>query len=204
MEKFGFKFYVVEEKGFIKEFYVRKIGLCYYFLVEGYKKNVDFYIFDEVVGIYVFIFYKYFNKLCVVYFLMIYGYEGVGRGFLVKFLKKVREKCFFKEFYMEELIRYVYGDLIEKWFFDVFLFDVEFVELIEEDYELIKWKEVYLEELDFDDWFENDREDFRYFVGIYILVYYCNRLSDVVLLVDVFYYEVRVFCLKNGKIVMVV
>lgn len=59
---------------------------------------------------------------------------------------------------MEEPIRYAYGDPIEKWLFDVLLLDAEPVELTEEDYELIKRKEVYLEEPDLDDWFENDRK----------------------------------------------
>lgn len=105
---------------------------------------------------------------------------------------------------MEEPIRYAYGDPIEKWLFDVLLLDAEPVELTEEDYELIKRKEVYLEEPDLDDWFENDREDLRHFVGIYILAHYRNRPSDVALLADAPHHEARVLRLKNGKIVTAV
>ncbi len=149
------------------------------------------------------ILHKYLNKPRVVYSSTIHGYEGAGRGgFSVKFLKKAREKRSFKELHMDEPIRYAYGDPIEKWLFDVLLLDAEPAELTEEDYELIKRKEVYLEEPDLDDWFENDREDLRNFVGIYILAHYRNRPSDVALLADAPpHHEARVLRLKNGKIV---
>ncbi|WP_297534997.1 GNAT family N-acetyltransferase, partial [Thermococcus sp.] len=62
-------------------------------------------------------------------------------------------------------------------------------------------KEVYLEEPDLDDWFENDRPDLRHFVGIYILAHYRNRPSDVALLADAPHHEARVLRLRNGKIV---
>ncbi len=103
---------------------------------------------------------------------------------------------------MDEPIRYAGGDPIERWLFDVLLLDAEPVELTDEDYKLIENKEVYLEEPDLDDWFENDREDLRNFVGIYILAHYRNRPSDVALLADAPpHHKARVLRLKNGKIV---
>ena len=204
LERLGFKPHVVEEKGLIKELYARKIGLRYYPPAEGYKKTADLYILDEAAGIHVPILHKYLNKPRVVYSSTIHGYEGAGRGFSVKFLKKAREKRSFKELHMEEPIRYAENDPIEKWLFDVLLLDAEPVELTEEDYGLIKNKEVYFEEPDLDDWFEKDREDLRNFVGIYILAHYRNRPSDVALLADAPHHRGRVLRLKNGKIVTAV
>ncbi|ASA77782.1 tRNA(Met) cytidine acetyltransferase TmcA [Thermococcus sp. 5-4] len=204
LERLGFKPHVVEERGLIKELYARKIGLRYYPPAEGYKKTADLYILDEAAGIHVPILHKYLNKPRVVYSSTIHGYEGAGRGFSVKFLKKAREKRSFKELHMEEPIRYAENDPIEKWLFDVLLLDAEPVELTEEDYELIKNKEVYFEEPDLDDWFEKDREDLRNFVGIYILAHYRNRPSDVALLADAPHHRARVLRLKNGKIVTAV
>ena len=201
LERLGFKPHVVEERGLIKELYARKIGLRYYPPTEGHKKSADLYILDEAAGIHVPLLHKYLNKERVVYSSTIHGYEGAGRGFSVKFLKKAKEKRSFKELHMEEPIRYAEGDPIEKWLFDVLLLDAEPVELTDEDYELIKNKEVYFEEPDLDDWFENDRDDLRNFVGIYILAHYRNRPSDVALLADAPHHRARVLRLKNGKIV---
>ncbi|MDV3103539.1 tRNA(Met) cytidine acetyltransferase TmcA [Thermococcus waiotapuensis] len=201
LEKLGFKSHAVEEEGLIKGLYARKISLRYYPPTEGYKKSADLYILDEAAGIHVPILHKYLNKPRVVYSSTIHGYEGAGRGFSVKFLKKAGEKRNFKELHMDEPIRYADHDPIEKWLFDVLLLDAEPVELTEEDYELIKKGEVYLEEPDLDDWFENDRDDLRHFIGIYILAHYRNRPSDVALLADAPHHEARVLRLKNGKIV---
>ncbi|WP_461866691.1 tRNA(Met) cytidine acetyltransferase TmcA [Thermococcus sp.] len=204
LEKLGFKPKVIEEHGMIRELYARKIGMRYYLPTEGYKKNADLYVLDEAAGIHVPILHKYLNKPRVVYSSTIHGYEGAGRGFSVKFLKKAREKREFRELHMDEPIRYADNDPIEKWLFDVLLLDAEPVELTENDYELIKQKEVYFEEPDLDDWFENDREDLRNFVGIYVLAHYRNRPSDVALLADAPHHEARVLRLKNGKIVTAV
>ncbi|WP_297518023.1 tRNA(Met) cytidine acetyltransferase TmcA [Thermococcus sp.] len=204
LERLGFKPHVVEEKGLIKELYARKIGLRYYPPAEGHRKSADLYVLDEAAGIHVPILHKYLSKPRVIYSSTIHGYEGAGRGFSVKFLKKAREKREFRELHMDEPIRYVDHDPIEKWLFDVLLLDAEPVELTEGDYELIKNKEVFFEEPDLDDWFEHDREDLRNFVGIYILAHYRNRPSDVALLADAPHHEARVLRLKNGKIVTAV
>ncbi|ASI98688.1 tRNA(Met) cytidine acetyltransferase TmcA [Thermococcus celer] len=201
LERLGFEPRVVEEKGIIKGVQAEGVELRYYRPVEGYRESADLYILDEAAGIHVPILHRYLNKGRVVYSSTVHGYEGAGRGFSVKFLKKAREKRDFKELHMDEPIRYAGGDPIERWLFDVLLLDAEPVELTDEDYKLIENKEVYLEEPDLDDWFENDREDLRNFVGIYILAHYRNRPSDVALLADAPHHKARVLRLKNGKIV---
>ncbi|AEC52345.1 hypothetical protein PNA2_1430 [Pyrococcus sp. NA2] len=197
----GYKTKIVKENGLIKEVYARGIGIRYYPPTKGYRQKADLYIVDEAAGIHVPILHRYLEKDRIVFSSTIHGYEGAGRGFSVKFLKKAREKREYKEIHLSVPIRYAEGDPIEKWLFDVLLLDAEPVKLTEEDYELIRKKEVYLEEPDLDDWFENDREDLRHFVGIYVLAHYRNRPSDVALLADAPHHEARVLRLKNGKIV---
>ncbi len=201
LELLGYKVKVVTEKNLIKELYAKGIGLRYYPPTQGYKKNADVYVLDEAAGIHVPILHKYLEKPKVIYSSTIHGYEGAGRGFSVKFLKKAKEKREFREIHLSVPIRYSSGDPIEKWLFDVLLLDAEPVPLTKEDYELIRKKEVYFEEPDLDDWFENDREDLKHFVGIYVLAHYRNRPSDVALLADAPHHEARVLRLKNGKIV---
>ena len=201
LEVLGYKVKVVTEKNLIRELYARGIGLRYYPPAQGYRKNADVYVLDEAAGIHVPILHKYLEKPRVIYSSTVHGYEGAGRGFSVKFLKKAREKREFKEIHLSVPIRYFSGDPIERWLFDVLLLDAEPVPLTEDDYELIKKKEVHFEEPDLDDWFENDRDDLKHFVGIYVLAHYRNRPSDVALLADAPHHEARVLRLKNGKIV---
>lgn len=201
LEVLGYKTKVITDNGLIKEVYAKGIGIRYYPPTKGYRQRAELYIVDEAAGIHVPILHRYLEKERVVFSSTIHGYEGAGRGFSVKFLKKAKEKREYKEVHLSTPIRYAEGDPIEKWLFDVLLLDAEPVELTEEDYELIRKMEVYLEEPDLDDWFENDREDLRHFVGIYVLAHYRNRPSDVALLADAPHHEARVLRLKNGKIV---
>ncbi len=201
MDTLGLEARTKEEKGLIKELRSRRIIMRYYSPAEGYRKKADLYLIDEAAGIHVPILYRYLDKKRVVYSSTIHGYEGAGRGFSVKFLKKARSVRSFKEIHMDEPIRYAPGDPIERWLFDVLLLDAEPVKLEEGDFGLIEKKRVYLEEPDLDDWFENDREDLRNFVGIYILAHYRNRPSDVAMLADAPHHEARVLRLENGKIV---
>jgi len=201
MERLGMRTKVVERKGLVAELYSKSVAMRYYPPAEGYRKKADVYLVDEAAGIHVPILYRYLDKPRVVYSSTVHGYEGAGRGFSVKFLKRAREMREFREIHMEEPIRYAENDPIERWLFDVLLLDAEPVELTEEDFKLIKAKEVYLEKPDLDDWFENDREDLRNFVGIYILAHYRNRPSDVAMLADAPHHEARVLRLRNGKIV---
>lgn len=201
LEVLGYKTKVITDNGLIKEVYAKGIGIRYYPPTKGYRQRAELYIVDEAAGIHVPILHRYLEKERVVFSSTIHGYEGAGRGFSVKFLKKAKEKREYKEVHLSTPIRYAEGDPIEKWLFDVLLLDAEPVELTEEDYELIRKMEVYLEEPDLDDLFENDREDLRHFVGIYVLAHYRNRPSDVALLADAPHHEARVLRLKNGKIV---
>ncbi|WP_048150061.1 tRNA(Met) cytidine acetyltransferase TmcA [Palaeococcus ferrophilus] len=202
LERLGYKVKVIEEGGLIKELYAKGIGLRYYPPTEGHRKKADVYVLDEAAGIHVPVLHRYIGKERVIYSSTVHGYEGAGRGFSVKFLKRAREKREFREVHLSTPIRYADGDPIERWLFDVLLLDAEPAELTEEDYELIKRKAVFFEEPDLDEWFEGGGEgDLRNFVGIYVLAHYKNRPSDVALLADAPHHEARVLRLENGKIV---
>ncbi|ASJ11067.1 tRNA(Met) cytidine acetyltransferase [Thermococcus sp. P6] len=201
LERLGFEPRVVEENDLIVGLQTEGLIISYHPPAGGYREKADLYVIDEAAGIHVPLLYRYLNMPRVVYSSTVHGYEGAGRGFSVKFLKRARERREFRELHLEEPIRYAGNDPIERWLFDVLLLDAEPVELTEEDYELIKNMEVYLEKPDLDDWFENEREDLRNFVGVYILAHYRNRPSDVALLADAPHHDARVLRLKNGKIV---
>ncbi len=201
LERLNIKPRVVESNGMVTEMYSKGVAMRYYSPAEGYRKKADIYLVDEAAGIHVPILYRYLDKPRVIYSSTVHGYEGAGRGFSVKFLRKAREKRSFREIRMEEPIRYAENDPIERWLFDVLLLDAEPADLVDEDSKLIEEKRVYLEEPDLDDWFENDRPDLRQFVGIYVLAHYRNRPSDVAMLADAPHHEARVLRLENGKIV---
>ncbi|RLF86750.1 tRNA(Met) cytidine acetyltransferase, partial [Thermococci archaeon] len=92
LEVLGYKTKTVKENGLIKELYARGIALRYYPPTKGFKQKADLYIVDEAAGIHVPILHRYLEKDRVVFSSTIHGYEGAGRGFSVKFLKKAKEK----------------------------------------------------------------------------------------------------------------
>ncbi len=131
----------------------------------------------------------------------IHGYEGAGRGFSIRFLKKFKEMGEHEilELNLEEPVRYSSGDGIESWLYNVLLLNAKPCELDSRDLEAIKGQEMKLEELSRDLLFE-DEQLLRDFFGIYILAHYRNKPSDLLILGDMPGH--RAFCVKvNGKIV---
>jgi tRNA(Met) cytidine acetyltransferase len=115
----------------------------------------------------------------------IHGYEGVGRGFGIRFLKRLEadESIELEKIHLEEPIRYGRNDPVEAWLYDVLLLDAQPAELKEEDFRAIKEKRLSFEEIDKDLLF-SDEKLLREFFGIYVLAHYRNRPSDVVILAD--------------------
>jgi len=108
----------------------------------------------------------------------VHGYEGAGRGFTLRFLKRIRRSNIpFVEERMEEPIRYPPGDPVEKWLYDFLLLNAEpgdppSISSPEE----AKYIAIDLEEVD---------EDFlKKFYGIYVLAHYRNRPNDLATLLD--------------------
>jgi tRNA(Met) cytidine acetyltransferase len=131
----------------------------------------------------------------------IHGYEGAGRGFSIRFLRKFESSGEYEvvKMNLSEPIRYAAGDPVEAWLYDVLLLDAKPAQLTDGDLEAIKAGELSFEPLDRDELYSNDRL-LREFFGIYILAHYRNKPSDVLILGDMpKHFAFRV--VANGKTV---
>lgn len=147
---------------------------------DAYNEKADLIVVDEAASIAPHILLRYLeNSDKLIYSSTIHGYEGAGRSFSIRFLKRLREmKAPFKEFEMEEPIRYSQNDPIEKWVFDTLLLDaepasIEKVELGKLEYEKIDMNKVI--ELE---------SKIRQFFGILIMAHYKNNPNDFAILCD--------------------
>jgi len=115
----------------------------------------------------------------------IHGYEGSGRSFSVRFLKRLEkdERVEVEKIDLEEPVRYGKGDPVEEWLYRVLLLNAQPAHIDEEDIESIKSGELRFEMLDKDE-FMKDEKLLAEFFGIYVLAHYRNRPSDLVILSD--------------------
>lgn len=150
------------------------------------KSYADVVIVDEAASIDVPVLWKITEGVrYAIFSSTIHGYEGAGRGFSIRFLKRLEsdESVEIQKIHMEEPIRYGKGDPIEKWLYDVLLLDAQPVELDEKDIEAIRAGKLEFEQIDKDELMSDDRL-LREFFGIYVLAHYRNRPSDLVILSD--------------------
>lgn len=169
------------------------------------KRKADIVFVDEAAGIPIpllFTILKSFKK--IVYSSTIHGYEGAGRGFKLRFLKTIKTgmKFNFEEVGMETSIRYDEGDPIERWLYDTLLLDAEPASLSLEEVEKFKPENALYEEPNLDEWFTKREDEFKEFIGIYVLAHYRNRPDDLAILGDAPHHHARVLKLPNGKIVV--
>ncbi|AIY89869.1 tRNA(Met) cytidine acetyltransferase TmcA [Geoglobus acetivorans] len=146
----------------------------------------DIVIVDEAASIDVPVLFKIIEGVkYAIFSTTVHGYEGTGRGFAIRFLKRLEqdENTEIVKIELKEPIRYGKGDPIEAWLYDVLMLDAQPVELDEEDLEKIRNGELEFEELDKNMLIEND-DLLREFFGIYVLAHYRNRPSDLVILLD--------------------
>ena len=166
------------------------------------KDFADIVIVDEAAGIDIPVLWKITEGVrWMIFSTTIHGYEGAGRGFSIRFLKRLEscEDVEIEKIHMNEPIRYGRGDPIEKWLYDVLLLDAQPAEITEEDIQAIKEGKLSLEEIDKDKLIE-DEKLLREFFGIYVLAHYRNRPSDLVILLDMPNH--KPFAVKvNGKVV---
>jgi len=169
--------------------------------------DVDVIVVDEAAGIPVPLLHKIWRSCkYTIFATTIHGYEGAGRGFSVRFLKRLKESADtnLQIYELEEPIRYGIDDPVEKWSFRVLLLDAEPDELSEEDLEYIRRGEfVYLrvapEEL-----FTLEREQLlRSAFGILVLAHYRNEPDDLAMMADAPHHTIRILQLPNGKTVAV-
>ncbi len=124
----------------------------------------------------------------------VHGYEGAGRGFTLRFLRRIRNSNLpFVEERMEEPIRYPPGDPVEAWLYDFLLLNAEPEEPPEGEPEEAVYERLDLEGVD---------EGFlRKFYGIYVLAHYRNRPNDLATLLDAPHHFARVLSLSGEPVV---
>ncbi|MEM3447084.1 MAG: GNAT family N-acetyltransferase [Candidatus Korarchaeum sp.] len=106
----------------------------------------------------------------------VHGYEGAGRGFTLRFLRRVRRSGIaYAEGRMEEPVRYPPGDPVERWLYDFLLLDAEPGEP-PKDLENLNYRRISLHDV--------DEGYLRKFYGIYVLAHYRNRPNDLATLLD--------------------
>ncbi len=149
-------------------------------------RNSDIVIVDEAASIDVSTLFKIIEGVrYAIFSSTIHGYEGSGRSFSVRFLRRLEkdENVEIERISLEEPIRYGKGDPVEKWLYRTLLLDSKPAKLDERDLECIAAGDLRFESLDKDKFIE-DEELLSEFFGIYILAHYRNRPSDLVILFD--------------------
>lgn len=203
LDTMGYKYDVIKKSGYIVEIRGEKFSIEYWEPITIPKLKGDIVVVDEAAGIHVPLLYKILeshNRL--VFSSTIHGYEGAGRGFSVRFLKKLKnmEGIELYEYEMTEPIRYNYNDPVEEWQFKALLLDAEPAELDEKDLEDIEMKRLIYVKYDPKQLFENEKE-LRELFGIYVLAHYRNEPDDLGMLADAPHHFIRAVKTASGKIV---
>ncbi len=203
LDSLHYKYDVVKKGGNIIEIRGDKFSIEYWEPIVIPKIKGDIVVVDEAAGIHVPLLYKILevhNRL--VFSSTIHGYEGAGRGFSVRFLKKLKtmENIELYQYEMTEPIRYNYNDPVEEWQFKALLLDAEPAELDEKDLEDIENKRLLYVKYDPKELFEKE-DELRQLFGIYVLAHYRNEPDDLGMLADAPHHVIRAVKTSTGKIV---
>ncbi len=179
-KKMGYKPNKRKLNGDIFEISIQNATIDYHKPIDAIERYADIIVVDEAASIPPNILLQFLEKTNrIIYSSTIHGYEGAGRSFSIRFLKRLREKkTKLFEFEMEEPIRYSRHDPIEKWAFDTLLLDAEAPDVKE-----IDLKEVAYEKFDMKNILKEE-EKLREFFGILILAHYKNNPNDLAILCD--------------------
>ena len=203
LDSLGYKYDVVKKSGNIIEIRGEKFSIEYWEPIVIPKLKGDIVVVDEAAGIHVPLLYKILEEhKRLVFSSTIHGYEGAGRGFSVRFLKRLKsmENIELYEYEMTEPIRYNYNDPVEEWQFKTLLLDAEPAELDEKDLEDVEVKRLIYVKYDPRELFENE-EELRQLFGIYVLAHYRNEPDDLGMLADAPHHFIRAVKTTSGKIV---
>ncbi len=205
LDTIGLEYNTIRRDGMVLEIRGNKFSIEYWEPIALIKQDLDIAIVDEAAGIPVPLLHKIWHKFRrTIFASTIHGYEGAGRGFSVRFLKRIREdrETNLYIYEMNEPIRYGIEDPIEKWQFRVLLLDAEPDEINEKDLEFIERKEFIYLKLDPEELFTLGNEKLlRSLFGIYVLAHYRNEPDDLGMMADAPHHSIRAIMLPNGKIV---
>ncbi len=159
----------------------KNFEIKFYSPMELTYEKFDLVVVDEASGIPVPMLFKILQTADkVIFSTTIHGYEGAGRGFNIRFLKRLKEDNVpVSVAELKTPIRYQPDDPIEKWLYDLLLLDAEPEEVKE-----INIKGAEFREFDREDLFFKNRDVLRKYIGIYILAHYRNEPNDVLILAD--------------------
>lgn len=205
LETLNMGYNVIRKDGLILEIRGDKFSIEYWEPAVLNKVNVDIAVVDEAAGIPVPLLHNiWLNFRRTIFATTIHGYEGAGRGFSIRFMKRIKED---KEtdlyvYEMEEPIRYGREDPVEKWQFRLLLLDAEPDDIIEDDLRYIEKQE--FNYIVFDPYtlftIENERL-LRSLFGIYVLAHYRNEPDDLAMMADAPHHSIRALAIPNGKII---
>ncbi|WP_440059953.1 tRNA(Met) cytidine acetyltransferase TmcA [Thermogladius sp. 4427co] len=205
LDTLGFKYNAVKKSGDIIELRGSRFSIEYWEPVAVPKIKADLVVVDEASGIHVPMLFKIWEAhKRSVFATTIHGYEGAGRGFSVRFLRRIKSDKLTEvlEYEMTEPIRYGMGDPVEEWSFKTLLLDAEPAELNEEDLKCIEEKRLkyvsYTPQYLFS---EEGEEELRQLFGIYVLAHYRNEPDDLGMLADAPHHIIRAVKTETGKIV---
>jgi len=208
LETLGYKVNVIKRGDNIIELRGSRFSIEYWEPAIVPHLGVDIAVVDEAAGIPVPLLHKIWRSFRrTIFATTIHGYEGAGRGFSVRFLKRIREDpdTELTIYEMEEPIRYGKDDPVERWQFRVLLLDAEPDELDDRDLELIENKEFEYLVLDPEKLFTKENEKLlRSLFGIYVLAHYRNEPDDLGMMADAPHHSIRALRLPTGKIVAAV
>lgn len=153
----------------------------FYSPIEITYEKFDLVVVDEASGIPVPMLHRILETSeKAIFSTTIHGYEGAGRGFNIRFLKKLREdKISVGVSELKTPVRYREGDPVERWLYDLLLLDAE-PERVEE----VNLKDHQFVEFQRDKMFFEERDTLRKYIGIYILAHYRNEPNDILMLAD--------------------
>ena len=179
-KKMGYKVNKREKEGDTIEISIDKALIDYWMPVDAIEKHADIIVVDEAASIPPNILLQFIeNSNRVIYSSTIHGYEGAGRSFSIRFLKRLKDKKIrVMEFEMEEPIRYSKYDPIEKWAFETLLLDAE-----AKDIKSIHIEKLVYEKFDMRNILKEENKIREYF-GILILAHYKNNPNDLAILCD--------------------
>ena len=205
LDKLGYKYKVIKRGGKVIELNGERFSIEYWEPINIPKMSADIVVVDEAAGIHVPLLHSiWLNHKRTIFATTIHGYEGAGRGFSVRFLKRLKEdsntRLYLYE--MEEPIRYARDDPIETWQFKTLLLDAEPAELDERDLEAIKKGEFKYIKPDPEWLFSKEGEEtLRQLFGIYVLAHYRNEPDDLGMMADAPHHMVRALVLPSRKVV---
>ncbi len=169
------------------------------------RAHASIAIVDEAAGIPVPLLFKIAkNFKRAVFSSTIHGYEGAGRGFGLRFVKSLKESPDVRVIHVEmkEPIRYSENDPIEQWLYDTLLLDAEPSPITEEEKQNLTPENCVFKIPDMEQWFLEQDNMLRQFIGIYVLAHYRNRPDDLAILGDAPHHKARYLESLTGKVVV--